>query len=135
MALFSGTDQFYQAARALFARLQEGNPDAARGIEAERMVLRLACTGPDAEFTINGRQRPAGVTFGPSRLRPTMDIGMEAGTLHRIMLGELSLKSALAQGAFQVRGPIWKLGALADLFHHMQALYPEILRDQGIQVA
>lgn len=133
MTIFSDTDQFYQAARALFARLQEGNPDVAKGIEAARMVLRLAFTNPDAEFTINGRQRPADVTFGPSRLRPTMDIKMEADTLHRIMLDELSLKSALAQGAFQVRGPVWKLGALADLFYHMQALYPEILRDQGIQ--
>jgi len=132
MTAYADTDHFYSVAQALFTRIADQDPGAADAILAARLVIRVRCTCPDAEFTLDGRQRPLQTTFGPSRLRPTLDIEMAAETLHRIMLGELSLKTALANGKLKVRGPVWKAMALADLFRHSQALYPEALREQDI---
>jgi hypothetical protein len=129
MVFFTDSDQFYACTRALFSRIEDQDPGAADAILASRLVIRLRTTEPTAEITINGRQRPVETTFGPSRLRPTLDIELSADTLHRIMLGEQSMKKTLAGGQLTVRGPVWKVTALADLFYRMQALYPQVLHE------
>jgi hypothetical protein len=134
MAFYADADQFYTCTKTLFTRIEEQEPGAADAILASRLVIRLRCTEPDAELTINGRQRPVQITFGPSRLRPTLDIELPADTLHRIMLGEVSLKKALANGQLKVLGPVWKATVLADLFHRGRALYSEVLHEQGLWV-
>ena len=47
------------------------------------------------------------------------------------MLGELKIKRAIADRLLTARGPVWKAGALADLFHQGQALYHQVLDEQG----
>jgi hypothetical protein len=42
------------------------------------------------------------------------------------LLGELSLTKALGQRALQVKGPIFKATALANLFRQSQAIYPQV---------
>jgi hypothetical protein len=134
MALFKDTEQFYQCTQVLFTRLEQEDPAAADQILASRLVIRLQVTQPAAEITINGRQRPVQTTFGPSKLRPTLDIKLEADLLHQIMLGELSLPKALGSGRLGVRGPVWKATALADLFYGLQALYPQVLHEQCLDL-
>ena len=132
MAYYTDTDQLYAVARALFTRLEEEDPGAADGILRSHMVICLRTTKPMAEFTLNGRQRPLQITYGSSRLRPTLDIQLAGDTLHHILLGDKSMKKALANGQLKVRGPVWKAMALADLFHRGQIIYPEVLREQGL---
>ena len=132
MAIFVDSEQLYAATKALFARIAEEDPGAADAILASHLVIRLRSTEPETEITINGRQRPLQTTFGPSQVRPTLDIELPADTLHQIMLGEQSMKKALADGLLKVRGPAWKAMALADLFRQGQTLYPGVLREQGL---
>jgi hypothetical protein len=132
MAIFVDSEQLYSATEALFARIAEEDPGAADAILASHLVIRLRSTEPETEITINGRRRPLQTTFGPSPVRPTLDIELAADTLHQIMLGEQSMKKALADGRLKVRGPAWKAMALADLFRRGQGLYPEVLREQGL---
>ena len=131
MAVYNDAEQLYEYVEALFALIAEENPGAADAVQASRLVIRLRCTEPDAEITINGRQRPLETTYGPARLRPTLDIELAADTLHAIMLGELGLRKTLAGGLLEVRGPIWKAKALADLFYQAQDLYRQVLQEQG----
>jgi hypothetical protein len=131
MAVYTEAEQLYSYVEALFALIAQENPGAADSVLASRSVIRLRCTEPEAEITINGRQRPLETTYGPTRLRPTMDIELTADALHAIMLGELGLKKALADGLLEVRGQIWKAKALADLFYQAQELYREVLQERG----
>ncbi len=135
MAFFQNSDQFYEMTRALFAQLQAQEPNAMDTIAASHLIARLRCTDPEAEITLNGRQRPVQTTFGPSAVRATLDIELPADILHRIMLGEESLKTALARGQIQVRGPVWRVRVLADLFRKAQTIYPQILAGQGVRVS
>jgi hypothetical protein len=132
MAPYTDSDQLYACTKALFSRIAEQHPGAADEILASRMVIRLRCTEPAAELTLNGRRRPLQTIFGPSNLHPTLKIDLSADTLHRIMLGELALKTALARGLLKVQGPLWKSTALADLFQPAQLLYRQVLREQGL---
>jgi hypothetical protein len=111
--------------------IAEKNPGATDAVLASRLVICLHFTEPDAEITLNGRRRPLETTFGPTSLRPTLDIELAADTLHDIMLGELGIGKAVTGGLLEVRGPIWKAKALADLFHQGQQLYLQVLQEQG----
>ena len=131
MAVYVDAEQLYTDVEALFALIAEKNPGAADAVLASRLVIRLRCTEPDAEITINGRRRPLETTYGPTRLRPALEIELAADTLHAIMLGELGLRKALAGGLLEVQGPIWKAKALADLFRQAQELYRQVLQERG----
>ena len=131
MAVYTDTEQLYRYVQALRARIAEKDPGAADAILASNMVIRMCCTEPDAEITINGRRRPLETTFGPRRLRPTLEIDLSADTLHAIMLGDLKIRKAVADGLLTARGTVWKAGALADLFRQGQELYREVLHEQG----
>jgi hypothetical protein len=131
MPFFEDSDQLYAVARDLLTRVQEEIPSASDNIARSHLVIRLATTEPTAEFTLNGRKRPVEITYGPTRLRPSLDLSLQADTLHGILLDELSLKRALANGLIKAQGPVLKLAALADLFRAGRQIYPQVLRDQG----
>jgi hypothetical protein len=131
MTVYTDARQLYNYVQALFALIEEKEPGAADAVLASHLVIRLRCTDPDAEITINGRRRPLETNFGPTNLRPTLDIKLAPNTLHAIMLGDLRLKQALADGLLEVRGPVWKAKALADLFQQAQDLYRQVLEEQG----
>ena len=132
MAFYTDSEQLYGSMRLLFALVEQDEPGAADAILASRLVIRLRCTAPEAEFTINGRRRPVQVVFGPDSARPTLDIDLAADTLHDILLGQLSLRTALGNGLLSVRGPALKAMALAELFRRGQVIYPDVLRERGL---
>lgn len=132
MPFFESAEQIYTCADLLFDRIQQRHPNATRSLLRSRMLIRLNCWQPAAAITINARRAPLETGFGASSLRPDLDIGMKADTLHQILLGKLTLPKAMGQGALQVKGPVWKTLMLADLFYQSQTIYPEILREQGL---
>jgi putative sterol carrier protein len=132
MAIFADTDQFYACTRAVFARMAEQDPQAGSAISRAGMILRLSVTDPPGEITLDGRHNPVQSVFGQSSLRPDLEVTLSATTLHRILLGQLSGLSALGSGLLKVRGPVLRALALTELFHHMQAVYPVVLREQGL---
>lgn len=81
---------------------------------------------------INGRKKPVSVTYGENRIRPEVDVDLTTDTLHYILLGELRLAKALKTKELKVHGPVRKVLAAAELFHQCQAIYPRILREQGL---
>lgn len=132
MAFYDDAYQLHQVFQRLFAQMRAGDPQAALRLERSRLLIRLKCTDPTTDIWINGRRRPLTIQFGHSRLHADLEVALTADTLHQIMLGALSLKQALASGQLEVRGAIWKAQALADLFRQSQAIYPHILRDEGL---
>ena len=132
MAFFSSAEQLYACAQALFERIQQVEPGAADQITFARLVICFRCSEPTAEITINGRHRPLQTIFGPSNVRPELDVELMGDTLHQILLGQLNLKKAVATRLLKVKGPVWKTAALYDLFERGQTLYPQILREKGL---
>jgi hypothetical protein len=145
MPFFRGTDILYAALKETFRRIELESPDhldGLKGLMAARMVIRLKCTAPPAEITLNGRERPFKASYrapGPSpafrgsaTLRVDLTVELEADTLHQILLDALSIKKALADDKIKVEGPVWKLKVLIDLIKAARAYYPGVLREQGL---
>ena len=132
MAFYSNGEQFQHCAQILFNRLLTQNPKAAAPVEKAKLLMMFRCTNPTISFLINGRRHPATVEFGKNRIRPEIDAVLATDTLHLILLGDLPLSKALSTNAINVRGSIWKLTSLAELFEECQSIYPAILREEGL---
>ncbi len=132
MSIYENAAQLETCADRLFRRMQEERPGALKRVLGQRMLIRLACTAPSTVIWLDGRRRPLQLAFGEARHRPHLDIALPAGTLHRILMGDVSLQKAFASGQVQVAGALWRLPALADLFNGAQTLYPAVLREMDL---
>jgi hypothetical protein len=131
MQPYRDTEHLYETLQRLFEQLEQYNPAATTDFSHSRLIVRLNTTEPAGMVVINGRTTPIATIFGQeARLRPDLDITLSAAALHQILLGELSLTKALGQQALQVKGPIFKAIALANLFRQSQAIYPQVWMDQ-----
>lgn len=127
MQPYQDTEHLYETLQQLFTRLEQHNPTAATDFSRSRLIVRLTMTEPAGVVVLNGRTTPIATLFGEeAKLRPDLDITLTAHTLHQILLGDLSLTKALGQRALQVKGPIFKATALANLFRQSQAIYPQV---------
>ncbi len=133
MPVFSSAAEVYRVFDTLFSQLQAQNGDATHAVSKSKVVIRLNCTAPDCTIILNGRKNPPVATFGAAKLRADVQVDMAADVLHRIFLGEQSLKKAVAAKKVTVRGPVWKTFALGEIFSQGRALYPAVLKDLGVE--
>jgi hypothetical protein len=132
MPVFTDSNQLNSCLKELFTRVGEKNPDATRQVSTSHLVIRLRLVSPDAEVVINGRKDPAQIIYGGTSLRPDLDVQMSADTMHAILLAKLPLGKAFAGGQMKVRGLVMRSFVMEDVFHSGQAIYPQILREQGV---
>ncbi len=132
MAVFNDTAQLYTVGSELFTRMQNEYAYALRSLFRSRMVVRLTTSDPAGEFLVDARNNPLRTVTGPTNERADLEIILSADTLHRILLGELSLPRALGNGQLTARGAVFKAVALAELFIESQKVYPQIARTAGI---
>lgn len=131
MAFYSDTESYYANMRTLFACIRQNYPQATDAIGRSKMNIRMRTTNPAGDIIIHGRETPVRTSYGENGVRPDLDIEMAADTFHSILLGDLSLRTALGSGQMKVKGPIWKALALGELFHVGQKCYPDIVKGQG----
>lgn len=132
MAIYKDSQQLYNCAEAFFTRLRETYPQAEDAVKKAKALIRVNCTDPDVQLLINGRRNPVEIEYGSTKIRPEVDIEMSSDTLHKILLGELSLPKAVTSRQMKVKGPVWKTFGLAELFERGQEIYPDILREQEV---
>jgi putative sterol carrier protein len=132
MAIYQNSDQLYTCAELFFTRLRETYPQAEDAVKKAKLLIQINCTGPDVVFLINGRRNPVEISYGETRIRPEVEVDMTSDTLHKILLGELSLPKAAATRQLKIKGPVWKTFPLAELFERGQKIYPDILREQEV---
>jgi len=132
MPFYTDAKQIYSIMEALFERMSDMTPDPVEALVSTHMVIRISLTAPYAHITIHGRKRPVTIGYGPSNGRADMEIGMEADTLHLILLDEYSIKQGFSNGELKVRGPIWKALSFANIFQKGRSFYPQVLNDEGL---
>jgi hypothetical protein len=132
MAIYKTSQQLSKSLQLLFERVYQQDPAAAEAVSKSNLIIRLRLSAPKAEVVINGRKNPPQITYGNSSLKPDLDVDLTADALHYILLGELPLGKALANGQMKVHGPVWKSFVLANIFHSGQAIYPALAGEIGL---
>ena len=129
MPFYPDADAYYASMRQLFACVEQNYPKATESIANARINILMRTVSPAADIVIRGRERPVVVTYGADGAKPDLQIEMAADTFHKILLGELSLKTALGNGQMKVKGPILKALTLGDLFTVSRKCYPDIVKE------
>ncbi len=127
MPFYSDSDSYYANMRTLFTCIQENYPKATEAIGKSKINILVQTTAPAGEVMILGREHPVRITYGQNGVKPDLEIEMASDTFHKILLGDLSLKTALGNGQMKVKGPIWKAMSLGDLFVVSRKCYPDII--------
>jgi hypothetical protein len=132
MSIYSSDAQLYECFAQLFAAIEQRDPKAADALLKASLAIRFDCTAPVASITIDARRAPVAVHYGANDVKPTIEIGLTADTLHCLLLGDIRLGKAVGSKQLDMKGPVWKTMALADLFHHAQDLYPAVLQAHNL---
>jgi hypothetical protein len=131
MPFYPDSESYYASMRALFDCVEANYAKATESIAKARINIVMRTVSPTGEILILGRERPVTVSFGEDGAKADLEISMAADTFHKILLGELSLKTALGNGQMKVKGPIFKALTLGDLFHVGRLCYPDIVKRAG----
>ncbi len=127
----------YQTAEQFYAVLSEGfqrmaaDPDAMTDFQRRRMLVSITTTEPAAVIVIDGRANPVQVTFDTPASKADLGLQMPTDLLHDILMQTAGVKASFMSGAVQVSGNVFRAMQLADLFHQIQRVYPQVRRDLG----
>ncbi len=132
MPFYRDTNELYTIVRTTFTRLIKESPnhlDGLRSLIEAKMALQLRTTDPAAEITLNARDKGFQAIYGPTTVKPDLQVNLTADNLHLILLHELSIKKAWSAGQIKVKGPVWKLKVLTDLVQGAREYYPTVLEE------
>jgi putative sterol carrier protein len=130
MPVYQTTEQFYAVMDEGFRRMA-ADPDALTDFQRRRMLVSITTSGPEAVVVLDGRANPVQVTFEAPAGRPDLGLRMPADLLHDILMQTAGVKASFMSGAVQVSGNVFRAMQLADLFHQIQRVYPQVRRDLG----
>ena len=130
MAVFAASDDFYTVMQPIFERLI-ADPAATQDFQSRKMIVRIKGTDPSVELLLNGKTTPIQVSFGPQPGRADLELLIAVDLLHGILTDQESLRAAFMSGRMKVTGNVFRAMELADLFRKFEAVYPDVMRDQG----
>ena len=130
MAVFAASDDFYTVMQTIFERLI-ADPAATQDFQSRKMIVRIKGTDPSVELLLNGKTTPIQVSFGPQPGRADLELLIAVDLLHGILTDQESLRAAFMSGRMKVTGNVFRAMQLADLFRKIEAVYPNVMREQG----
>jgi len=130
MAVFAASDDFYAVMQTIFERLI-ADPTATQDFQSRKMMVRIKGTNPAVELLLNGKTTPIQVSFGPQPGRADLELVIAVDLLHGILTDQESLRAAFMSGRMKVTGNVFRAMQLADLFRKIEAIYPQVMHEQG----
>ncbi len=131
MSIYRNSDEMYQVMTVLFTRLL-ADPAGNKELTKNPMIFRLDISDPSGMITVDSKAQPPAVAYGPNQARADLVIHTRADVLHQVCTKDLRLGEAFFGGKMKVDGSILRAKRLEGLFHCIQALYPQILREQNM---
>ena len=130
MAVFASSDDFYAVMQVIFDRLI-ADPAATKDFQSRKMIVRIKGTDPEVELLLNGKTNPIQASMGPQPGKADLGLLISVDLLHRILTDQESLRAAFMDGRMKVTGNVFRAMQLADLFRKIEAIYPEVMQEQG----
>lgn len=125
--IYSTAAEFEVLFSEMFDRIRADDPDGLSELVDQAMVIRFRIKQPQVDLWIDGRSTPVQTSFGQQGLDATFTAELSANSLHELLLGTLSLASALLFRKVKVQGSKSKAMKLEGLLHTMQAVYPDLV--------
>ena len=130
MAVFASSDDFYAVMQVIFDR-SIADPAATKDFQSRKMIVRIKGTDPEVELLLNGKTNPIQASMGPQPGKADLGLLISVDLLHRILTDQESLRAAFMDGRMKVTGNVFRAMQLADLFRKIEAIYPQVMQEQG----
>jgi len=132
MSIYADDAQLYTCLQSLFSTIEDTDPKATATLLKASLAITFLCSMPAASVTIDARRSPVKYLYGVGNHASTIEVGLNADTLHCLLLGEIRLSKAIGSEYVKLKGPVWKALALGEIFQHAQAIYPGVLANNGL---
>ncbi len=128
---FKDADQLYDVLGDFF-QLMGDNADIGGGLEQAKLCVRFNYKNPDASITIDTRSGELVIEKGDSKLKPEVEMTMEADFAHYFWHGKANLVTALTRRQVAAKGNIPKTMKLLPILKPAYEIYPEFLKEKGL---
>jgi putative sterol carrier protein len=128
MPVYQNPQQFYAVLEEGFRRMA-ADPQALADFQRRRMAVALHTSDPETVTVIDSRVNPTQVSYGVAAGKSDLALKMPTDLLHAILMKEAGVRQSFTSGAVQVTGSIFRALQLADLFHQIQRVYPQVRQD------
>ncbi len=130
MSIFEDNKQFERVMGALFDRVLE-EESISRELASANLIVRFHYTDPEAVLTVDLTARPPSYRFDDEG-EADVEMTQSGDVAHEFWLGRLSAVRGLATGKISTRGNVPKALKLLPAIKPVFALYPEVLRELGL---
>lgn len=132
MAFYPDAPTLHACLSRLLAHVERDSPERIRALSAARLTVRFHFVAPTTQLYFDGRRHPFHISREESKARADLEAELAADTLHQVLLGQLTMAHAVGNKLIIVRGPVWKVYPLADLFEAGRQVYPQVLVEQKL---
>lgn len=130
-------EEMYEIARRVTAKTLS-DEELAKKFQASNIIINFKYHdeerwGPDVvpEITVDCTKDPLDIIMGPTDVKPTIQMTMEAFTAHLFWMQKIHLMAAITRGQIKAKGPIPKAMRLLPLLKPFYANYREVLKELG----
>ena len=135
MVSFESKEQMVEVFNEFWARaLQE--QEVMEKLKKSGLVIRFDIEDPTVHLTINFRDEPADGSYGTlsfdSDASPDLTVWSKSETTNKFWQGKLNTTVAMARGQVKMEGSIAKALGLLSKIKPLYKIFPEVLRDKGL---
>ncbi|MHB8157445.1 MAG: SCP2 sterol-binding domain-containing protein [Desulfocucumaceae bacterium] len=135
MGFFKDADEVYRIIGGMMMETRSHDQMGPK-IKASGLIIQFKYSDPESQITIDAKTPEEGyffnVLFGPNDLEPKVMMTMSADIAHKFWLGKVNLTAALTRGQMKAKGPIQDILKLLPAIKPAYTLYPEFLKQQGL---
>jgi hypothetical protein len=131
--IYKTEEDIYQIVGETFQRLME-LPKLVKSVVAAKLVIQLNYTNPSGRLTIDCRQDPPQIIFGPTDIKPTISMTASIDVAHSYYAGKLNLGLAVTTGKIKASGPMNKFMKLLPLLKPIHQTYLGVLEERGYKL-
>ena len=132
MAYFQTSEQLRDVLGGFFQKLFE-HPEIGPRLRAAKLKIQFVYSDPNLSIAADTTENPVQLRFDDSSFKPEVQMSMKADVAHRFWHGKVNLIAALTRREMVAKGPIPKILKLLPAIKPAYALYPEYLKEKGLE--
>ncbi len=131
MPIFKSSEQLQEILGGFFAELAS-DPIIGKKFKESNLVIKFNYKKPDLSITIDCSGEKIEIYCNDSKIKPEVEMFMDADVAHQFWLGKVNLVMALARRQMIAKGHIPKILKLLPVIKPAYKMYPEYIKRHSL---
>lgn len=135
MAVFSNSEELHRVMVDLWTAIKNDSA-ISKVLLGSRLIVQFHYREPEGRLTIDCSDgQDMKIYAGECDKKAIVEMFMKSDVAHEFWLGKINVPMALLQGKIVAKGPVNKALALLPAIKPAYALYPGIIRNNGLKAS